>query len=289
MYLISQNSWSDYCISSSKQLVRQWSHTLMTLTMKLLLQPPWVISPVFTLQVKSPPDLGNKTKLAEDVALSQSTTTQNGFLGAVCLTIMWLLFRQRSSHAHTYQQFRGASKVMDVLGAFEGKPMLAQKKKKPLVMWHQPARIGPKTTTFASTPWIIENSTNLSLKRLSPIQCKAFHRWIFFFHLKVIFFTFNWGPVTEEDAVYSHAVIELHNGRPAFQQHHQQLLNGRIVQHKRVPKNSLFVIQPAACKISWDAAHCRRRSWSGESNAPPATKQTTLKDLIKTSSWSNAQ
>lgn len=136
----------------------------------------WVISRMLTLQVKVLLISVIKPKLAEDVALSQNTTTQNGFLGAACLTIMWLLFRQRSSHAHTYQQFRGASKVMDVLGAFEGKPMLARKKKKPLVMWHQPARIGPKTTTFASTPWIIENSANLSLKRLSPIQCKAFHR-----------------------------------------------------------------------------------------------------------------
>lgn len=164
-----------------------------------------------------------------------------------------------------------------------------KKKKKPLVMWHQLGRIGYKTTTFASTPWTVANSTNLSLKRLLPIQCKALHRWIFFFfHLKVYFFTFNWGPVTEADAVHNHAVIELHNGRPAFQQHHQQLLHSRMVQH-RVPKNSLFVIQPAACEISWDAAHCRCRSWSGDSNAPPATKQTTLKDLIKTSSWSNAQ
>lgn len=100
----------------------------MTLTIKLFSQPMWVISPVLTLQVKVL--LISVIKIAEDVALSQNTTTQNGFLGAACLTIMWLLFRQRSSHAHTYQQFRGASKVMDVLGAFEGKPMLARKKKK---------------------------------------------------------------------------------------------------------------------------------------------------------------
>lgn len=33
------------------------------------------------------PDLGGKTKLAEDVAVSQSTTMQMGFLGAICLTI----------------------------------------------------------------------------------------------------------------------------------------------------------------------------------------------------------
>lgn len=149
------------------------------------------------------------------------------------------------------------------LGSLWRKTHAGTEEKKPLVMWHQPARIGPKTTTFASTTWIIENSFNLSLKRLSAILCKALAQRLacratdesFFPPLKVIFFTFKWGPVTEGDAVYDHAVTEVHNGKPAFQhQRHQQLQHGHIVQCKRVPPQKFPVCNPT----SWMQDKLRR-------------------------------